>query len=377
MNRGRRPHDRPPWWPETETWPPADGSSRGGWHGRAGWRGPWGRRGFRRPFGCLLLLFVLFATGALTIAIWALAALVGLVSAPPIVLAGGLVALVMVIGATVAAGRGFRAMAGPIDDLVEAAARIESGDFASPVRERGAPPMRSLARAFNQMSAQLADHETRRRAFLADAAHELRTPVSIIAGQLAAIEDGLYPADEGHLAPINEQLRALERLIEDLRTVALAEAGSLSLARQPTDLAALADDAAAAFRAQATTDGVELVVTAGPDLPLVAIDAVRINQVLANLLANAIRHAPRGGRVGLAVRREGEVAVVDVNDTGPGIPPELMPRVFERFAKGAGSTGSGLGLAIARDLVEAHGGQISASSPAGGGTTISFRLPLA
>jgi signal transduction histidine kinase len=320
---------------------------------------------------------VLFATGALTIAIWALAALVGLVSAPPIVLAGGLVALVMVIGATVAAGRGFRAMAGPIDDLVEAAARIESGDFASPVRERGAPPMRSLARAFNQMSAQLADHETRRRAFLADAAHELRTPVSIIAGQLAAIEDGLYPADEGHLAPINEQLRALERLIEDLRTVALAEAGSLSLARQPTDLAALADDAAAAFRAQATTDGVELVVTAGPDLPLVAIDAVRINQVLANLLANAIRHAPRGGRVGLAVRREGEVAVVDVNDTGPGIPPELMPRVFERFAKGAGSTGSGLGLAIARDLVEAHGGQISASSPAGGGTTISFRLPLA
>jgi two-component system sensor histidine kinase BaeS len=323
-----------------------------------------------------LLVFLLFATGAMTIALWALAALVGLVSAPPIVVVGGLVALVVVSAGALMAARGFRSLAAPVDDLVEAADRIQAGDYSVAVPERGARPMRSLVRAFNGMAARLAAVDTQRREFLADAAHELRTPVAVIAGQLAAIEDGVYPADAEHLGPINEQLRALERLIEDLRTVALAEAGSLSLSRQPTDLAELAGDAASAFRAQASAAGVELAVAAAEGLPLLALDPVRVNQVIANLLANAIRHTPAGGRVTLGVRRDGDWAVVEVADTGEGIPADLLPRVFERFVKGVGSSGSGLGLAIARDLVEAHGGTISVASRAGEGTSVTFRLPI-
>ena len=228
------PRRRPPWWPENESWPPADwrgGGGAYGWGGRD--RGPW-RWGFF-PFGCLIALFVLFVVGTLTIAIWALSALVGIVSAPPIVVVGGLLALLVVAIAAGTIGRTVGRTVAPIDDLVAAAARIERGDYSVRVRERGTRPVRSLARAFNGMSARLEDLDQRRRTFLADVAHELRTPLSVIAGQLEGIEDGLYPADAEHLAPIHAQVRALDKLIDDLRTVALAEAGSLPLERRPTD----------------------------------------------------------------------------------------------------------------------------------------------
>jgi len=370
------PRRRPPWWPEGEAWPPADWHTRSGehWHGGP-WRGgPW-RGGFRRPFGCLLLLLVLLGTGGLTAGIWTVAAILGLVSAPPIVIVGGIVALVVIVVALTVAARVVRASVRPIDDLVEAAARIERGDYGVRVQERGTRPMRSLARAFNGMSARLADTDARRRTFLADLAHELRTPLAVIEGQLAAIEDGVYPADAEHLAPIHAQVRALDQLIDDLRTVALAEAGSLTLDRQPTDIGALAEESVAAFRAQAAAADVTLAVEAEQDLPRVAVDAARIRQVLANLLDNAVRHTPAGGSVRVAVRPDGEWLVVTVADTGRGIGPELLPRVFDRFVKGEGSVGSGLGLAIARDLVEAHGGTITAASAPGEGVTVSFRLP--
>jgi signal transduction histidine kinase len=234
-----------------------------------------------------------------------------------------------------------------------------------------------LVRAFNQMSARLADVDAGRRTFLADVAHELRTPLTVIEGQLEAIEDGVYPADVAHLAPIREQIRTLEQLIDDLRTVALAETGSLTLDRLPTDVAALVDDVVAAYSAQARAAEVSLSADHQPSLRAASVDPQRIRQLLGNLLANSLRHTPAGGRVTIRTRAsaDGATLTVEVADTGSGISPELLPRVFDRFVKEDGSPGSGLGLAICRDIVRAHGGEISIASQPGRATTVSFSLP--
>ncbi len=221
--------------------------------------------------------------------------------------------------------------------------------------------------------------ETQRRTLLADVTHELRTPLTVVQGSVEAILDGVHPADEAHLTAILEETRVLDRLIEDLRTLALSEAGALSLHREPTDLAILVIDAATSFAAGALAAGVEIESDVDDDLPLVEVDPVRIREVIGNLVANALRHTPSGGRIRIEAQRAGgspggwiEIAV---RDTGSGIDPELLPHVFDRFARGAGSGGSGLGLSIARGLVELHGGTIEAASPAGGGTAILIRLP--
>ncbi|HLB44825.1 MAG TPA: HAMP domain-containing sensor histidine kinase, partial [Candidatus Limnocylindrales bacterium] len=232
---------------------------------------------------------------------------------------------------------------------------------------------------FNGMSARLAEVDSRRRSFLADVAHELRTPLSVIEGQIEAIEDGVYPADAEHLAPIREQIRTLEKLIEDMRTVALAESGSLTLDLQPTDLADLISDQLAAFSAQAGAADVTLSSDIAADLPRAMADEQRVRQVLANLTANALRHTPAGGRVKIGARASADPGwlTVEVSDNGSGIPPDLLPKVFDRFAREDGSPGSGLGLAICRDVVEAHGGKIGISSAPGRGTTVTFTLPAA
>ncbi len=342
-----------------------------------GWRGgPWGRRrGIRRPFAVLVLLIVLFAAGTVASGIWALAALFGFVPAHPVALGFGLVALLLVGVGTIASARGLRRMTAPLDDLIDAAGRIETGDYSARVAERGPRSVRSLARAFNQMSGRLEEADTRRRTFLADVAHELRSPLTVIQGQLEAIIDGVYPADEAHLAPLIDQAKTLEGLVDDLRTVALAEAGSLALARESVDPGTLVEESVAAFQGTAKAAGVNLRAEVAAGVPRVEVDPGRIRQVLANLLGNALRHTPVGGSVTVTVRATGDRVVVEVRDTGSGIPPELLPTVFDRFAKEPGSPGSGLGLAIARDLVEAHGGRISAESPPGKGTTVEFTMP--
>jgi signal transduction histidine kinase len=325
----------------------------------------------------VLVAVLLLAAGTLTAAVWALAALVGLVKAPPIVLAGGLGVTVLVFIALSVALSAVGRMSRPIDDLSDAAERIERGDYTARVDERGTRRVRSLVRAFNQMSTRLADVDAGRRTFLADAAHELRTPLSVIEGQIEAIEDGVYPADAEHLAPIREQIRTLEKLIDDMRTVALAEAGSLSLDLRPTDLVALVDDAIAAFGAQATAASVTLTADHQPGLPDALADGPRIRQVLSNLLANALRHTPAGGRivVGEAAGAGRKQLSVTVTDDGSGISAELLPKAFDRFVRGPDSSGSGLGLAISRDIVTAHGGDINITSQPGRGTTVTFTLP--
>jgi two-component system OmpR family sensor kinase/two-component system sensor histidine kinase BaeS len=304
---------------------------------------------------------------------WVVAALFGAVGLPGWAPAFGLLVALGLFVLAIQLLRRVHRMGQPLDELVIAAERVERGDYSARVEERGPPQTRSLARAFNQMSARLAAVDTERRTFLAEMAHEMRTPLTVLQGQLEAVADGVYPADAEHIAPLLDQTMALERLVDDLRTVALADAGALALARTPTDLGALIEEQLDAFRASAPELTLETEI--GPNLPLVDVDAGRVAQVIRNLLSNAIRHTSSGGHVVIAARSARPNVVVEVRDNGSGIAADLLPRVFDRFAKGSGPSGSGLGLAIAHDLVAAHGGTISAESSVDQGTTIRFTLP--
>jgi two-component system, OmpR family, sensor histidine kinase BaeS len=271
---------------------------------------------------------------------------------------------------------GARSVGRPVGALVEAARRIEAGDYSTRVPEHGPHEVRSVARAFNSMSARLEADKARRQSFLADVAHELRTPLAVIRGQAEAIADGVYPADEAHLAPILDATRTLGLLVEDLRTLALSDAGSLFLNREEVDLRMLVEDAVAGAATQAAAAGVDLRADVEEGLGAIEADPARLRGVLANLLSNALRHTPAGGSIGVTAAREGSEALLSVEDSGEGIPPDLLPRVFDRFVRGAGSTGSGLGLAIARDVVEAHGGRIAVESRPASGTRVRVWLPL-
>ena len=263
----------------------------------------------------------------------------------------------------------------PVADLIEAAGRVERGDLSTRLPERGPAELRSVARAFNSMSTRLEENDASRRRLLADVSHELRTPLTVMQGTLEGILDGLYPADEAHLVPVLEETRVLSRLIDDLRTLSLSEAGVLRLHREPTDLGRLIEEVVAGHRAAADGAGVRIAVDAPADLPPVEIDPSRIRQVVGNLVANALRFTPAGGRVSVTAGSDPNGAWVRVRDTGPGIGSEDIEHVFERFYRSPGSQGSGLGLPIARNLVHAHGGQITVASPPGGGTEVRFTLP--
>jgi signal transduction histidine kinase len=279
------------------------------------------------------------------------------------------------IALLVAAGTSaLRRMTRPMNSLVDAAGRIEAGDYSVQVSESGPRDLRSVARAFNQMSARLKASDEQRRGFLAELAHEFRTPLTVIRGQAEAIADGVYPGDAAHLSPILDATQTLDRLVEDLRTLVLTDAGNLVLHKEPTDLGSLAADTVESFQTQAEAARLTLTAEVADDLPPVQVDPARIRSVLGNLLSNAIRHTPAGGTVKVALGNSGDGLVVTVTDTGEGIAAELLPRVFERFVKGADSPGSGLGLAIAHDIVAAHGGTLEIQSDVGAGTTITVRF---
>lgn len=323
----------------------------------------------------IFLIFGLVIVGPLILIAQLLGAL-GL-PAPSTGLLAAAVMVVLVLAVIGFAG-GARRLALPFGDLIEAAGRLEAGDYTARVANYGRGPreLRSLVQAFNAMAARLEEDERQRRTLLADVSHELRTPLAVLQGELEAMIDGVHPTDEAHLAAAVEEIRMLAGLVEDLRTLALAEAGTLALHRETTDLAVLAQEVAAAFESLAAGAGVGLRVEMPDDLPLVELDPLRVRQVLGNLVANALRYAPAGSDVLIAGERGPDTVTLSVVDRGSGIAPEVLPHLFDRFAKSAESRGSGLGLAIARRLVEAHGGTIRAEAPAGGGTAIRFDLPI-
>jgi signal transduction histidine kinase len=355
---GPPPERRPPWWPEGEPFPPYR----------------WRRRGppsFLRWIGCVFL-------GALLVA----AVMGGFAGAalgrqgPHPFFPLFLFPILFVVLIVVLAAGGMRRVTGPMSNLIDAARRIESGDYSARVPESGSRDIRSVARAFNSMSERLEAIDEQRRNFMADITHELRTPLSVIRGQAEAIADGLYPGDAVHLAPILDATQTLDRLVEDLRTLAMTDAGNLVLKKEPTDIGTLVHEAVDSFRTQAETAGVSLNAHIADDLPSAEVDPARIRSVIGNLLSNAIRHTPSGGSVTVeANATDGKVAIM-VKDTGKGIPPDLLPHVFERFVKGATSMGSGLGLAIAHDIIAAHGGTIQITSEPSAGTAALISLPV-
>ena len=216
--------------------------------------------------------------------------------------AGPLPAVIVVLVAVavlIGLGRGLRRNAATLDTLVDATRRVEDGDYSVrvDVPEGGFRPVRQLVRGFDTMVERLEVDEQQRRSLLADVSHELRTPLTVISGNLEAMIDGVHPIDEAHLGAILDETRVMERLIDDLRTVALSEAGTLTLHREPTDPDVLIAEVVRSFEGAAGTAGVTVTAEVGEDLPILDVDPVRLREVLANLVANAIRHTPAGGTV--------------------------------------------------------------------------------
>ena len=261
-----------------------------------------------RRFGCFVILLALVFVSIGVIGLWIIGSLLGFVTDTGTLsdLARAAVAVILVAGG-VAILFGIRLARGvgpPLDALVEAARRVEAGDYATRVPEvdRGPRELRDLVRAFNTMTARLEVDEAQRRRLLAEVSHELRTPLAVIQGNVEAIVDGVYPADAEHLGTVLEETRVLARLIEDLRTLSLAEAGTLALHREPTDLSIVAAEVARSFEQLAGTAGATIELELADDLPLLDVDPIRMREVLANLVANALRYVGPGGTVRIGGR---------------------------------------------------------------------------
>jgi two-component system OmpR family sensor kinase/two-component system sensor histidine kinase BaeS len=276
-----------------------------------------------------------------------------------------------------------RNLTAPLSRLAEAAQAIGARDLSRRVEVGGSAEVREVAQAFNEMAAALEGAETLRRNLLADVAHELRTPLSVLQGNLRAILDDVYALEKGEVARLYDETRLLSRLVNDLHELAQAEAGHLALNRQPTQLAELVGSTASAFGAAADAKGVTLNWHIPPDLPPVMADSARLTQVLHNLLDNALRHTPAGGGIALRAGCDAGEVWLEVQDSGDGIAARDLPHVFDRFyradpARSRATGGAGLGLAIVRAIVEAHGGRVSAASQGvpGQGSTFTLRLPV-
>ena len=269
----------------------------------------------------------------------------------------------------------------PIQQLTQAAENLSQGDLSQRVQVSGRDELARLGETFNSMAAGLQRAGEVRRSMTADIAHELRTPLSVQRANLEALQDGVYPLTSEQLQPILEQNLMLTRLVDDLRALAMAEAGQLTLERLPTNLEALAVRMLERFSAQADAAGVGLSLDAPTHLPNINIDPGRVEQIITNLLSNALRFTPAGGQIKLGVREQAATLVLTVQDSGPGIPPEALPHVFERFyradrSRSRAEGGSGLGLAIARQFAVAHGGTLTAANHPEGGAGFTLSLPL-
>lgn len=269
----------------------------------------------------------------------------------------------------------------PIAELSAAADAIASRDLSGRVSEAGEVELAELARSFNRMAESLAQSEEARRRLVADVAHELRTPLSVIRGHLERLQADPSRLTEAGAASLHDEALRMSRLVEDLQDLSLAEAGRLALSRQPVDLNALIRNTLAAHGPAFANKGVQLTGDLPGDIPVVEGDADRLSQVLGNLLANSLRHTPPGGQVMVSARLAAGRVTVTVADAGEGIAAADLPHIFDRFyradparQRGLGA-GAGLGLAIARGLVEAQRGRIWVDSVPGEGTRFHFDLP--
>ncbi|NND84535.1 MAG: HAMP domain-containing histidine kinase [Acidimicrobiia bacterium] len=349
----------PGWQGPSRQWgPPADGEA---------WRGT-GRRFFRAVFGIFILgpigLFVgvaLFVTSRADVPPWVWVILAGI----PLLA----MVLIAIFGRTI-----WRTISG-VRNLVNAAGDLADGDYGARADEAN-PMLRPVVDSFNTMAGRLESADEQRRRLLADLGHELRTPLTVIRGEIEAVLDGVHEPDPEHLDPLLDQVAVMERLLEDLRTLSLAEAGSLALHLEPVDPAVLVTDIGDGHRRAAAASGVTVAVEVAGAPPEVLLDPLRIREVLTNLIVNAIRSMPDGGTLTIGAGADGTDLVLTVADTGIGMDAEEVDRVFGRFHRSPESPGTGLGLTISKDLVEAHGGSLTLESEPGVGTAATARLPL-
>ena len=275
-----------------------------------------------------------------------------------------------------------RSILRPVDELISAARAMEKGDLSQRVTVRSKGELGELANAFNAMAEGLTRLEQLRQNMVTDVAHELRTPLSNVRGYLEALRDGVVDPTPEMIASVYEEAMLLNRLVDDLQELALAEAGHLNLLRQPVNVQEVVEKAVQSLKAQAGEKGVSMAVDLPDDLPLVEADAERLGQVLRNLLKNAILNTPSGGEIAIRARTVDSQVEVSVEDNGLGISAEHLPYVFERFyrvdqSRARTTGGAGLGLAIVKQLVEAQGGQVEIDSQVNVGTRISFTSPIA
>jgi len=275
-----------------------------------------------------------------------------------------------------------RRISSPIGVLAKAARRLGRGDLSQRVQFQGEGEVAALAQAFNSMAADLEHDEQLRRNLVADVAHELRTPLSNIQGYLEAIRDRVMKPNAATIRSLNEEAALLSRLVDELQELSLAEAGELKLVYQAENITTLIKQAVTPWQPKVAAKEIALSLDLPDNLPLVNIDWQRVNQVLHNLLENAVAYTHKGGTINVAATTQGDWVEVCVSDTGEGIPAEDLPNTFERFyrvdkSRARVTGGSGLGLTIAKRLVEAHGGKITVQSKPGKGSRFSFTLPIA
>lgn len=275
-----------------------------------------------------------------------------------------------------------RSITGPITSLTQAAQRMEKGDLSQRVSVQTGGEVGELANAFNAMADGLARLEQLRRNMVTDVAHELRTPLSNVRGYLEAVKDGVITPSPEVINSLHEEAMLLNRLVDDLQELALAEAGQLKMEPQAISLAEVTEKVVQLLEPQAAQKGLRMQVAVPADLPAVEADPERLGQVLRNLLVNAVTHTPAGGAIRVSAKAEGSMVAVGVQDSGNGIAAEHLPYIFERFYRADRSRtratgGAGLGLAIVKQLVEAQGGKVSITSQVGQGTTVTFTLQQA
>jgi two-component system sensor histidine kinase BaeS len=274
-----------------------------------------------------------------------------------------------------------RTLTRPIREITTATRAVADGDLEHKVPVRSHDELGELATSFNLMSTKLAQSINLRRQMTADIAHELRTPISVILGHTEAMHDGVLPPSEETFDIIRDEATRLERMVEDLRTLSRADSGELTLTYRLVSVQDLVDQAVKSYRPHARKKDIKLRAEASLDLPEVNIDPDRMAQVLSNLLSNAMRYTPQGGDITLSTKHTAGDVQIRVHDSGPGIEPEELPNIFDRFyrtdkSRQRESGGSGLGLAIAKSIVEGHGGRIWAESDPDKGTTIIIALPI-
>jgi len=267
----------------------------------------------------------------------------------------------------------------PLENLFDAINTVEEGDLSVRVPEDNSAMFSDLFKRFNKMVGELERSEQQRRNLTADIAHELRTPLHIIQGNLEGIIDGVYQPTPEHINTTLEETRLLARLVNDLQTLSLAETGQLPLHPTRFLLADLIDDLTSSFSSQAASLGIDLKTSMADKNQELTADYDRLNQVLSNLVSNALRYTPRGGTITINTEAIQNGTRITLHDTGSGIPAEDLPFVFDRFWRGDRSrserTHSGLGLAIAKQLIRAHGGTIAAQSAVGSGSSFVIELP--